>query len=225
MRSLLLALGMCLCASAAQAQVEQGSFKLSIDTDIINYISSADDDDGAEYTRSYLSFGPGGSAIQGQLPGYVALAFGYVANPHVIPQLHLGFARVSGETEVEFEGESDSNDTPTQTTLMLRPELEIPFNPQARAVGYGLIGFDYRHIGESYEEEDSDFESSINGFGPVLGVGLHLFVVSKASLDLCAQYSYLTFKGSAEVDGEELDGGKDVSASVFSITAGLSLWP
>jgi len=233
MRSLWLALGLSLCASAAEAQVQQGSFKLSIDTDVLSFISQTEKSSDADYedTRSAFTVGPGGSGISGGLPGVVALAFGYVAHPHLIPQLHFAFANGTASISGEEDGDSYDEDGPSRSQLMFRPELEIPFNPDGRVVGYGLVGFDLRHIGIAQEEDfgDGTAESnfSFTGYGPVIGAGLHIFLGDgMASVDLGAQFSYLVFSQNADVDGEDIDfGDTELNAKMFSITAGLSLWP
>lgn len=227
MRScLLFTLLWCLTASVAEAQIEQGSFKLSIDTDVLTYsaYSREDDETGATYAQRELSFGPGGSGMTSGMPGYVALSAGYVAHPHLIPQLHVGFTHTSGESEFEVDGDSTSNDLPTRNTVMLRPELEIPFNPAGSVVGYGLVGFDFRYVGLTQEDEDGEFSNSHTGYGPVLGVGLHLFAGPMASFDLSAQFSYLVLSSKAESDGQTSEEENDQSFSVFSIVAGMSLW-
>ncbi len=229
MRSAALALGLWFVASFAHAQVEQGSFKFSVDTDVFNFasITSENEDIDVKATSRLTSFGPGGSALTSQLPGFVGIALGYVAHPHVVPQLHLAFTYGTGEQELEAGGQSRTDDLQTQTSLLLRPELEIPFNPDSSVVGYGLVGFDYRHLGVSQDGQDGDPDtsSSSNAFGPALGVGVHLFV-GTASIDLAAQYSYLIVKQKFEIDGKEDDNndGLDTSANILSLTAGLSLW-
>jgi len=229
MRSAALAIGLWFVASLAHAQVQQGSFKLSVDTDVFNFasITRENKDLDVKATTRLTSFGPGGSALTSQLPGFVGLALGYVANPHVVPQMHLAFTYGTGEQELESGSNSRTDDLPTLTSLLLRPELEIPFNPDSSVVGYGLVGFDYRHIGQSQngEDGDPDTSTSTNAFGPALGVGLHLFV-GTASIDLAAQYSYLIVKQKVEIDGEEdrNNDDLDMSASILSLTAGLSLW-
>ncbi len=228
MRSTWLALGLWFVASMAQAQVEQGDFKLSIDTDVFNHSSLLAENDGIEAsaTTRNTSFGPGGSALATGLPGYVGFGFGYVIHPRLVPQLHFAFAFLSGETEFEGEGESESFEEPTETSLMLRPELEIVFNPDGGAVGYGLVGFDYRRLSQEEDGQDGEPDSSdsLNAYGPTLGLGVHIFA-GRASVDLAAHYSYLIVKVASEYDGESEDNDNDLSAHVFSLTAGLSLWP
>lgn len=231
MRCLWLALALSLSASVAEAQVQQGSFKLSIDTDVLNFAAETREDTESDVSETTTTFsvGPGGSLLLTGQPGWVSFAFGYVAHPHVIPQLRLSFANASGSSEFEFDGETDDTDLPSITVLMLRPELEIPFNPDSSVVAFGLLGFDYRHIGTSEEDEDGiETNQSFNGYGPALGAGLHIFAGDGiASFDLRAQFSYLVFSQSAEVDGEDVEGLDDIdrSAKIFSINAGLSLWP
>lgn len=225
--SLLFALIGCLTASVAEAQVEQGSFKFSIDTDLLSYsvYSQEAKDADVSYSESELTLGPGGSAMANGMPGYVALSAGYVAHPHLIPQLHLGFTHSSGESEFDAQGDSTSSDLPTRNTVMIRPELEIPFNRLGGVVGYGLVGFDFRYAAYSENNDESEYSASQTGYGPILGVGLHLFAGPKASFDLSAQFSYLIV--DAEVDSEEetFETETDQSISMFSIVAGMSLWP
>jgi len=233
MRGVWIALALCLCASGAQAQVEQGSFKLSIDTDAFSISSVrvsgrfSDPEESGDYesTTTEYAFGPGSSALAIGMPGYVALAFGYAAHAHLIPQLRVSFWRVSGNDESTYDGDTDDSELPLQTSIMLRPELEIPFNPHRRVVGYGLIGFDYRHMSESEDDGNvGEIEYRLNAFGPVVGVGVHIFVGSVASFDLGAEVNYLVIDSEVETDGEPDEYDTDSSAIAFALKAGISLW-
>jgi hypothetical protein len=224
-KQVLLALALLGVSSAAQAQVREGAFKLSIDTDVMSYtaITEKADDFDASYTESYFTFGPGGTALGAGLPGYVGLALGYVAHRHVIPQLHASFALASSSVEFQEAGSSTSEDGPFETALMLRPELEIPFNPDSGVVGFGLVGLDYRRLSAS----EDDLEASVHAIGPVVGVGLHSFYGEHVSLDLAAQLSYQFVSQSVVVDGVDESPGdnSDITSVGFAVSLGLSLWP
>lgn len=226
MRNLLLALALCCCTTGAQAQIRANSFKLAIDTDVLSYSSVVEgsDDPESTVTNRMFSIGPGGSVLATGLPGYVGIVLGYVAHPHVIPQVHLSLAHASSKEEVVFGSESESQDGPNVTSIMLRPEIEIPINPDAQVVGYGLVGFDYRHSGTSDDSAGNIYENTLDAYGPVLGVGMHIFASEAVSFDLGAQFSYLVADMETTLDGETEGDDSAVTARVFSLTAGLSLW-
>jgi hypothetical protein len=211
MRSALLVFSVWLLSSAASAQIEAGSLKLSIDTELLNHtrlVSTYPDD--SKETLKFTTVGPAGGSIY-TLPGAVGLSLGYAVADHVIPQLHLALGRTTLGYESSFDDEYEDDlddDSDSFWTLAMRPELEVAFNPDDRVVGFATGGVDFRYQG--VEDEDD----SMTLIGPTVSLGLHAFALPRASIDLAARYSLLVLTDD--------DDGK---AHVIGVTAGLSLWP
>src|SRR5262245_46040948 len=102
--------GLWAVTSAASAQVTQGAFKLSLDTSLLSYRQLYAELDGATETYHELGYGPGAFDQNSALPGLLGFSFGYVAHPHVIPQLAFTFGlSTTHETSKGSGGNVDSD--------------------------------------------------------------------------------------------------------------------
>jgi hypothetical protein len=229
LRQLWVVVGLWVIAGSASAQVQQGTFRLWLDTELLSYQRLSIEEDEQEETYTNLGFGPGAlHNAEGTVPfaTVLGLGFGYVAHPHVIPQLGFSFGYAKSKAKYEYMGESESNDGPSVGTLVLQPRVEVPFNPESTAVVGALLGFDLRRVKISYEAEDEgeeDASETVLGYGPVFGLTTHFFIAPPVSIDLSAlmQIDFL----SVDVDpGSDPDPDTFRQLS-FGILVGLSAWP
>ena len=210
-----------LAPGQAQAQVDQGDFRLFFDTGLMSYTMSrikADAPAGDFKDKdNQLSIGPG---LIGASTG---VGVAYAASRHVLPGLYLGFNRtkLTGETEVDGR-DADKNDR-AFTQLELRPNLELAFLPEASFVPYGLIGLSYIYRGVSVEDDD---DSDSSGIGPVLGLGAHAFAARNVSFDFSFTFRALFINDDDREDALEAAGLKDVKQREYAIlfNLGASLW-
>jgi hypothetical protein len=212
-----------LMSSAASAQIEAHDVRVFVDTDLVSYRRTSYETAEVRDIESSVAFGPGGSALGAELPGYVGFGLGYAFRPRFLGQIHVSFARQQAIHERYFDGRAQpSLEDPVATTFMLRPELEIALNPNSRGVVSILGGFDIRRARVVDVNATPRFERVLVGMGPVAGLMLHVFLVEKGSLDLgvVAAVDFL----SAEGDGPFTDATTLRSAAV-SVTLGVSLWP
>src|SRR5215204_5081655 len=101
----MMVVGLWALASGASAQVSQGAFKLSIDTEVMAFAKlKAAVDDGGSMIEKDVGFGPGALDQGGVLPSPVGFTLGYVAHPHVIPQLMFSFGLSKSKNEYEYDG-------------------------------------------------------------------------------------------------------------------------
>jgi hypothetical protein len=213
------------CASGALAQVEEGDFRLYIDTDVFNVERTLFEKAGERQVSTRYDFGPGGSALTASVPGFVGLGVGYAIKQRIIPSLHFSFARHVGVNQPIVDGTVQaSQHDPTVSTFMLRPELEVPFNPKSKGVLGIMGGFDFRTFKQKQEvgEGAGQFSRTVTALGPLVGVIAHFFVADEGSVDVAA-VAILNFI-DAEGDGPFTDAVNYYSIG-GSVMVGLSLWP
>jgi hypothetical protein len=222
--------GLWALASSASAQVQQGQVRLSIDTELLAFAQlKAEVEDGGSMTEKDLGFGPGALEYGGVLPSPVGFTVGYVAHPHVIPQLAFSFGLSKSSTKYEYDGESEEEDGPSVGSLMFSPRVEVPFNPDSRAVFGALVGLDFRRF--RFEQEGDDelgiesYESTLMGFGPTLGLTGHFFVAQPVSVDVSALFTLDKLKQDIEAEGAEEIDFDTYRQFTFGILIGLSAWP
>jgi hypothetical protein len=211
-----------LLSSSGQAQVKAGNFRLFIDTDLVNYERTTADRPNFRDIETQVDIGPGGSALGATLPGYVGLGAGYVLSRRAVLSLHASFAHHEAVHERFDEVPLPNLDEPTVTSYMLRPELEIPFNPKSRTVLAVLVGFDLRQ----FHIQDGKDTSRLTGFGPTLGLIAHLFAVPYGSIDVGALtiLDFLYGEGDAR-DSVFTETTASYRKVALSLVLGLSLWP
>jgi hypothetical protein len=234
---MMMVLGVWALASGASAQVTQGQFKLSLDTELVSYQRIYEEfKDGDSITTSGFGFGPGAMSQGGTLPGPVGITVGYVAHRHIIPQLAFSFGIASTSSTSEYElpnGDTEELEVegPRFGSLLFSPRVEVPFNPDSRAVFGAIAGLDFRRF--HYEEkgneelEDSyDYEETLVGYGVTVGATGHFFIAPPVSLDVSALLTLDKLSVSAEMEGEDLDiDYESYRQFTFGILIGLSAWP
>jgi hypothetical protein len=214
-----------LFASSALAQVQSGDARLFMDTDVFSYERTTIESVGKKEIDSQFNLGPGASATDGTLPGYVGLGLGYVFHPRLIGSLHFSYGRHQEIRELSEKGALQPHvRDPDVGSLMMRPELEIPLNPKNRIMFAALVGFDLRYVRvqKSSGAADQHVKRSLVGYGPVAGIVTHLFLVKHASLDVgaIAAIDFIDTRGD-DANANAVN-YRNVS---LSVQLGFSLWP
>jgi hypothetical protein len=210
--------------------VKQGQFKLSIDTELLSYSQLTIEDGDASETDSEFGFGPGAIDQNSTLPGLLGFNLGYVVHPHVIPQLALSFGISKSKSKYDDGVDDGNDDGPKFGSLLFSPRVELPFNPDSRAVLGAVVGFDLRRLRVTETDEDEfgdDYESkySVLGYGPVLGLASHFFLAAPVSLDVSALFTFDKLSAHAEGDDTEAPDYDTYHQLSFGILIGLSAWP
>jgi hypothetical protein len=205
--------------------VEKGSFRLFLDSEMFHAERTVYEKSGARDIGTRYDFGPGSSAIGSSVPGYVGIGVGYAVLTHVVPSLHFSFARHVGVVQPYASGVAQQAEhDPTISTFMLRPELEVPFNPKSKVVLGVQVALDFRTFKQKQElgAGAGQYARTVTALGPMTGLIAHLFVVEKGSVDVSA-LAIVDFI-DAEGDGPFTDAVNYYSIG-GAITLGISLWP
>jgi hypothetical protein len=196
-----------------------------VDTSLFNFQAGEFDDvEGDLDPRKERSWGVGplASAPGGALPAYAAFSIGYAWHRHVVAALQVSYGAQAYETKQGFYGKEENK----TYTIMLRPVLQIPFNPQQRVVLSGFLGLDLRWF---RQEIDSDWEGvSTTQKGTakalVFGLAMHAFLNEWSSLDVGAAYSELIMHDSWEEGGITRYSSRRYRGRTLGLTLGVSLW-
>jgi hypothetical protein len=210
-------------ASSASAQVHEGAFKLSLETELLSYQKLVQKYGGDEHTYTDVAVGPSSMLLGATLPSLVSFGVGYVANPHVIPQLSFSFGHRKSSEKIrvqEFPEENEERHLKAGV-IMVQPRLEFPFNPKSKFVVSALAGFDYRR----FKVKDAD-TYTLHGFGPVVGLVGHIFITDTVSLDLTPLVQIDFLKSKVEPGYSERASEPDTYRQrMFGVLIGLSAWP
>jgi Outer membrane protein beta-barrel domain len=212
-----------LASSEAQAQIHQGDFRLAFDMSMLSFTMGRikADSPAGDYKAKDNSFalGPSSSPNSG-------LSIAYAASRRVIPGFYLGFQRVKSTGEQELGNTSTDRPEVTNSQLELRPFLELAFVPDSRFVPYGVLGFSYLRRATERKDNGQSRDTDSYGIGPMLGLGLHAFAGSVASIDLALCYRGLFIDDEDQEGALQGTGLRDIKQREHAVflTLGASLW-
>ncbi len=198
-----------LWGARAEAQIEAGDIKASIEAGIVRWIKQED---------TYSVFGIR-SKEKTELTGAGAflgagVGAGYAVSKYFIPSLFLSLQSLKNK-----EGPVDS----TFRTWELKPSLEIALLPSLRFVPFADVGLILqRQVLKATDEDGDSGKNARFALGPALGVGVHLFAVQKASFDVSFNYrAAFKVQSSGDVGLGRLDKS---TQHVLLLNLGASLW-
>ena len=198
-----------LWGTPAEAQIEAGDIKASIDASIVRWMKQED---------TYSVFGVR-SKEKAEITGAGAfigagVGAGYAVSKYFIPSLALSLQTLKND-----EGPVDM----TARSWELKPSLEVALLPSLRFVPFADVGLVVqRQVFKATDEDGDSQKSSRLALGPALGVGVHLFAVPKASFDLSFNYrAAFKVRNSGEDDLGRLDKS---TQHVLLLNLGASLW-
>ena len=214
-----LPLVLALCASfisadLAHAQIERHNLRVYLEGGLVSWSKATLDYGDYETTSTATSVGP---LVNG------GIGAGFALTRLLIPTLSFSMQRVK----------AGQGDTPQDLRVWeLRPELEIALLPSLRFVPFVHAGLSFMRSvdkdGDPSEFIDGEPKDLVRfGYGPVLGVGLHTFVLEHASLDLGLTYRMLIgFLLSPPVTDDEgnLVVVRDAPLHSLLLTLSASFW-
>jgi hypothetical protein len=234
----MMVIGVWALASSASAQVSQGQFKLSLDTELIGYarVHETFKDETTVNTTGF-EFGPAANGQSSALPGPVGITLGYVVHRYVIPQVTFSFGVAKSKSTLEVMGPGGDVNTvdvegPRSGVILFSPRVEVPLNPDSRAVFGAIAGIDFRRshyeqeANEDVDDESYDYEETDLGYGATLGATGHFFIAAPLSLDVSALLTLDKVSTEEKMDGHKFDDThKSYRQFTFGILVGLSAWP
>ena len=140
---------------------------------------------------------------------------GFAALPSLIPQVYFSLQNVKLQL----------GDEPAKLRKFeLRPALEVALLPATSWVPFVVGGLALAKLVNTDRDEGGEYKESTFGLGPVLGAGLHAFLVDHASLDLSLAFRGVFFVSSTYE--KDLAGGADYDLRQYSIVLnlGASFW-
>jgi hypothetical protein len=198
-----------LWGARAEAQIEAGDIKASIEAGIVRWVKQED---------TYSAFGIR-SKEKAELTGAGAflgagVGAGYAVSKYFIPSLYLSLQNLKNN-----EGAVDT----TLRSWELKPSLEVALLPSLRFVPFADVGLILqRQIFKATDEDGDGGKSSRLALGPALGVGVHLFAVQHASFDLSFNYrAAFKVQNSGDVGLGRLDKS---TQHLLLLNLGASLW-
>ena len=210
-----LVLWACAIALPAEAQLDRGDLRLSLDVDMLSMAGIEVDPDGPIGENEYTVFGLGPNQLGGArrtlgAPTPLGLGLGWVLTPKIVLGARLGFG-----LDVE---DGDGNDDSTRILgLSLMPGLT--FVPVGQKAKLFLQVSPLLQVSRAKTDENKQ-RYLLGGFG--LGIGTFIFVSNTLSVDLgfhfegrFGGYEFDTRVGDAEGDVRDLRG---------VVRLGLSLW-
>lgn len=196
--------------SRAQAQIESHDVRLTLDASLVQWTKQTvvfDEFNGGELKGKSTAIG---------FLGAGSVGVGFAVNRFLIPTLFFGLQ----QTKLE---DDDGVYATTTRQWELRPALEVAILPSLRLVPFASVGLSLaRRVGK---EEDFSEEVKSFGLGPAISVGVHGFVIGKASLDLSLGYRALFFgkpDASDSIDSEDLP--KKQRDHSLLLNLGASFW-
>lgn len=165
-------------ADVAQAQIERHNLRVYLEGGLVGWSKAKLDYGDYDETSTATSVGPltnGG------------IGAGFAITRWLIPTLSFSLQSVKLQ-----EGDASQD----VRVWELRPVLEVALLPSLRFVPFVCAGLSIMRSvdkdGKPSEFIDGEPEDLVRfGYGPALGVGLHTFVLQKASLDLSLTYRAL----------------------------------
>jgi hypothetical protein len=173
--SMLGAMLIALWAAGAEAQLDRGTFRFTVDGDMLSVGGVKLDPPGpGESTATVVGFGPNqfGNAIRSAPPTPIGLGFGYVLQPKLI----LGLRTSLGYDVVSPEGGTNTRNL----GLTLMPG--ITWVPLGHKTKLALSGAPLLQVSRSKSDGRPNARTLLGGFG--LGIGALIFVHSRLSADI-----------------------------------------
>jgi hypothetical protein len=161
-------------ADVANAQIERHDLRLYLEGGMVGWSKAPYDYGTVRGSSTATSVGPltnGGVGI------------GFAATRFLVPTLAFYMQRT------KLSGEGTSRNV---RVWELRPSLEVPLLPALRFVPFASVGLSLMRSVDKDANVDEITGATTDierfGYGPVIGVGLHTFLLEHASLDLSLVY-------------------------------------
>ena len=203
-----------LLAVPAEAQLNRGDFRFSIDVDMLSMAAiEVEPEVGGEFEQTVFGIGwnqVGGARLTNSAPTPLGLGLGWVLSPKIVLGARLGFG-----LDV-VDGDGDDNSTRI-LGLSLMPGLTfVPIGHKAKLFLQASPIFQVTRL----KQDERNERVLLGGFG--LGIGTLIFVTNSLSVDL-------GFHFEGRFGGSEIErGGIDVEADVRDLRGvvrlGISLW-
>jgi hypothetical protein len=174
--SILVALALALWTAGAQAQLDRGAWRFSIDGDMLSIggVKTDPDGPGGESKAMVVGFGPNqlGNARLSGLPTPIGLGVGYVLTPKLVlgVRTSLGFDVVS----------PDGGDNTRHLNLALMPG--ITFVPLGHKAKLAINGSPIFQVSRQKSDNDPTTRTLLGGFA--FGIGTLIFVHNRLSADI-----------------------------------------
>jgi hypothetical protein len=174
--SMLVALGLALWTAGAEAQLDRGTLRFSIDGDVLSVGGVEIDPPGpGESSAMVIGFGPNqlGNARLSALPTPIGLGFGYVLQPKLI----LGVRVALGYDVIAPDGEDNNT---RYLGLSLMPG--ITFVPLGHKAKLAIDAAPLFQVDRAKNDNRPTDRTLLGGFS--LGIGALIFVNNRLSADL-----------------------------------------
>lgn len=171
---------------------------------------------GESEDQKFNMFGFGPTGTQLDMPrSPFGFGVGFAATDNLVVGGRFGFGIAS-------VADPDGDDERIKLrALQFRPQAQYLFSGRGQTGLYVLAGMD---VDLNTIKDDDGFKLSSLGYGPALGVGAHVFVTPRASLDIQTTAHYQVGKEKVSFD-DESDEEQDWRSVAALLTVGLSVWP